>query len=70
MRRERAAEARARLELGADHAAYRYFARRVEPVFHRGVSVTIRASLIAYDTDLGDVRDVEVTWTEPWTGPR
>ena len=67
---EVAAESKARLQLGPDYADYQYFARRVDLVFRTGESVLIRASLIAYNTDLSDIQDVAVTWKEPWTGPR
>ena len=67
---EQVAESKARLQLGADYADYQYFARRVDSVFHTGVSVTIRASLVAYNTALNDVQEVAVTWKEPWTGTR
>jgi hypothetical protein len=67
---EVAAESKARLQLGRDYADYRYFARSVDLVFRHGESVLIRASLIAYNTDLSDTQDVAVTWKEPWTGPR
>ena len=63
---EQVAESKARLQLGADYADYQYFARRVDSVFHTGVSVTIRASLVAYNTALNDVQEVAVTWKEPW----
>ncbi len=64
---EQVAESKARLQLGADYADYQYFARRVDSVFRTGVSVTIRASLVAYNTALNDVQEVAVTWKEPWT---
>jgi hypothetical protein len=67
---ERVAEAKAREQLGATSSDYRYFARRVDPVFRPGVSVTIRATLIAYSNALGDVQEVAVAWQEPWTEGR
>ena len=67
---ERVAEAKAREQLGAASSDYRYFARRVDPVFRPGVSVTIRASLIAYSVTLGDVQEVAVAWQEPWSQGR
>jgi hypothetical protein len=55
------AESKARLQLGPNYADYRYFARRVDLAFRTGESVLIRASLIAYNTDLSDLQDVAVT---------
>jgi hypothetical protein len=67
---ELVAESKARLQLGEDYADYQYFARRVDPVFRTSVSVTIRASLVAYNTALHDVQEIAVSWKEPWTGTR
>ncbi|WP_242371132.1 hypothetical protein [Anaeromyxobacter sp. SG26] len=60
------AESRAAAQLGPDYAGYRYLVRRLDQVFRRNVSVTIEASVIAYDAELGDLHDVTVTWKEPW----
>lgn len=60
------AESRAAAQLGPDYAGYRYLVRRIDQVFRRNVSVTIEASVIAYNADLLDLRDVTVAWKEPW----
>ncbi len=60
------AESRAAAQLGPDYAGYRYLVRRIDQVFRRNESVTIEASVIAYNTDLQDLHDVTVTWKEPW----
>lgn len=64
--REVEAEHRAAAQLGPDYARHRYLVRRVEQVLRRNESVTIEATVIAYDADLRDVRDVTVAWKEPW----
>jgi hypothetical protein len=60
------AESRAAAQLGPDYSGYRYLVRRIDHVFRRNESVTIRATVIAYNADLQDLHDVTVTWKEPW----
>lgn len=64
--REVEAESRAAAQLGPHYAGYRYLVRRIDQVFRRNESVTIEASVIAYNADLQDLQDVTVTWKEPW----
>jgi hypothetical protein len=60
------AEYRAAAQLGPDYAGYRYFVRSVDQVFRTGESVTINAAIIAYSRELGDARELDVTWKTPW----
>ena len=62
------AEDKAKLQLGPDYQDYQYFLQDLDMVFRHGQSMTIKASFIAYNSELRDVQEVNVAWKEPWDG--